>query len=118
MDRARAQDDAPGPDVYPVVPDTDPDPDGAARFDEHPFDGGTADDPQIRPLACRLQVRVVGRHAGPVTRVEAEGRDARSRGRVVVLAPWVPEPERSVRQRVVGRPPRLARQALHRDRTV
>ena len=73
MDRAGAQDDAPGPDVDPVVPGTDPDPDGTARFDEHPFDGGAADDPQIRPLACRLQVRVVGCHAGPVTALRPNG---------------------------------------------
>ena len=118
VDRAGAQHDALGPHFDPVVADTDPNADRAAGFDEHALDGGAPDDAQIRPLACRLQVRVVGRHARAVTGVEAERRDAGGRGRVVVLGPWMPDPQGSIRERVVGRPPRLARQALDRDRPV
>ena len=44
MDRAGAQDDALGTHIDPVVVDADPNAGGATRFDEHPVDGGVAED--------------------------------------------------------------------------
>jgi hypothetical protein len=118
VDRAGAQHDALGADIEPLVVDAGPNPRGTTRVDEHPVHGGAAEDPQIRALARRLQVGVVGRDPGAVVRVEPELRDPGGVGRVVVFAPRMSEAERSIRERVVGRPPRLARQALHRDRPV
>ena len=109
MDRAGAQHDALGAHVDPIAPDADPDAGRPAGLDDHAVDGGIADDPQVRTPARGLQVAVVGRDAGAVPRVEAERRDARGRGRVVVLAPRIAESEGGVGERVVGRSPRLAR---------
>ena len=118
MDRAGAQHDALGTDIEPVVLDAGPNAGGTTRLDEHPVHSGAADDTQVRALARRLQVGVVGRDPGAVARVEPEWRDPRGGGRVVVFAPRIAESERSIRERVVCRPPRFARQALNRDRPV
>jgi hypothetical protein len=116
VDRAGAQHDALGTDVEPVVLDAGPNAGGTTRLDEHPVHSGAADDTQVCAPARRLQVGVVGRDPGAVARVEPEWRDPRRGGRVVVVGPRIADAERSVRERVVCRPPPFARQALNRDR--
>ena len=90
-----------------VPADAGPNAGGAAPLRRAPCPQvAAAEDPQVCALACRLQVRVVGRDPGTVARVEAERRHAGRGGSVVVLAPAVSEPEGRLGERVVGRPPR------------
>ena len=118
--RARAEHDLAGLDRRPLAVEAHAHADRSTAIEEHSIDEGVADDPQVRTVARRLEVRVVRRDPLLADRIAVDrvGRHALTSRRVVVGAPAVAGAERRIAQRSIDRAPPLLRDAEDRHRPV
>src|ERR1700722_2569239 len=111
MDRAGAQDDFAALDVGPSIARAHANSHRALAVKLDAVDQGVADDAEIRTLARRFEVAVVGRDARVVAAVHRIRRHSGAGRSVVVLAPSVALVEANVAQRAVGAAPSILRRA-------